>query len=76
MPDLPGSGPPEPDSAERLLEVIDRLRASQYPGVRVSPDVERLLLSTRPVGNTIPLSGASLLLYEVDGYALLSPPIK
>jgi hypothetical protein len=56
--------------------VIDRLRAGQYPGVNVSPDVERLLLSTRPVGNTIPLGGVSLLLYEERGYALLSPPVK
>ncbi len=75
MPDLPGSGPPDPDTEQRLLEVIAALRAGADPGVKVSAAVSRALLSATPTRNTVSLGGVSHFLYEVGGFAYLSPSV-
>ena len=57
MPDVPGSGPPDPDSPARLAAVIAALREGVDPGVKLSPGIARTLLAVTPIRNVIPLGG-------------------
>lgn len=73
--DMPGSGPPEPDTAPRLAEVIAALRAGTNPGVKISAAVSRALLGAVVSRNEIHLGGYLHFLYEIGGVAFLSPPV-
>ena len=75
MPDVPGSGPPDPDSTARLAEVIAALRAGTDPGVKLSAGITRALLSVVPNRNAIPIGGIDHHLYEAFGVGFLSPAV-
>lgn len=75
MPDVPGSGPPDPDSTARLAEVIAALRAGTDPGVKLSAGIARALLSVVPNRNVIPIGGIDHHLYEAFGVGFLSPAV-
>lgn len=81
MPDVPGSGPPDPDTTERLAEVISALRAgTPIAGLHVSTGIARLLLSSPISRNEIMVGSVSHYLHEVSfgslgAFAYLSPAV-
>ena len=75
MPDMPGSGPPDPDSSERVAEILAALRSGANPGVKISLLIARLLLTSTVAGNRVIVGGIDHYVYEVNGYALLSPSV-
>jgi len=75
MPDMPGSGPPDPDSSERVAEILAALRGGENPGVKISLLIARLLLTSTVAGNRVIVGGIDHYVYEVNGYALLSPSV-
>lgn len=75
MPDVPGSGPPDPDSTDRVTAIVNALRSGANPGVKVSLAIARFLLSSPVTGNRVTVGGIDHYVYEVGGYALLSPSV-
>jgi len=81
MPDVPGSGPPDPDTTERLAAVISALQAGAPPaGLHVSNGIARALLSSPISRNEILVGGVAHLLHEVPfgssgSWAYLSPAV-
>jgi len=78
---MPGSGPPDPDTTERLADVVAALRAgTPIAGLHVSTGIARLLLSSPISRNEILIGGASHFLHEVPfgslgAFAYLSPAV-
>ena len=76
MPDMPGSGPPDPDSSERVAEILAALRGGEaLPGLVVSIPVARAMLGGTVSRNTITVGGVPHLVYEAFGVAFLSPSV-
>ena len=75
MPDMPGSGPPDPDSSDRVAAIVTALRSGANPGVKISLLIARLLLTSTVAGNRVIVGGIDHYVYEVNGYALLSPSV-
>lgn len=77
MPDVPGSGPPDPDNQSRLEKVVEAARSGvSLPGLTLSPGVTRLLAASSPMHGAVDIGGVSHVLYEAFGVGFLSPPIK
>lgn len=78
---MPSSGPPDPDSTERLNAVIAALQAGAPPtGLHVSDGIARALVSSEIIHNTVMLGGVAHLLHEVPfgsagSWAYLSPAV-
>lgn len=81
LPGMPGSGPPDPDTSERLAAVVAALQAGAPPaGLHISDGIARALLSSPISRNEIMVGGVAHLLHEVPfgsagAWAYLSPAV-
>lgn len=81
LPGMPGSGPPDPDTSERLAAVVAALQAGAPPaGLHISDGIARALLSSPITRNEIMVGGVAHLLHEVPfgsagAWAYLSPAV-
>lgn len=77
MPDVPGSGPPDPDNQSRLEEVVEAARSGvSLPGLTLSPGIIRFLAASSPVHGAVDIGGVPHLLYEAFGVGFLSPAVE